>query len=223
MGVIKNMYDPIDDLIDDDFYDPELEKRLQGIDSCNEWDYYDGLDVSPIHDDDDFESILFDEKPTYKPTKKSSNVTDKPKNIKTFYIKAVGVTYGNRQQNIRLLKTGEELELVHEINNQYDSNALLIKTKSGLEIGYVNKDYNKDILAKLNKNQIKSITVSEVTGDGYTNKGVNIKIEEYCDEVKQNISTSNINNSAGSKEHPYLPFIVIGYIALIIIILFFGT
>ena len=93
-----------------------------------------------------------------------------------FYIKAVGVTYGNRQNVIKTLHVGDTLYFVPEENNAYDKNAILIVTESGKDIGYVSKDYNKDILQNIKDGVIYKLTVSNITGTISTNFGVNIKV-----------------------------------------------
>ncbi len=154
---------------------------------------------------------------------------------KSFYTKAVGVTYGNRQQNISTLKVEDKLKLVHEPNNKFDSNALLITTESGLEIGYISKCYNQNLLAKMQDGELKSVTVANITGDGYANKGVNLKIdvlEKNTNTPSVTTSPTNFDSYSNSTEktsnttNPYhdegLPLGCWGVIVPIIIILIMG-
>ena len=138
-----------------------------------------------------------------------------------FYIKAVGVTYGNRQNVIKTLHIGDTLYFVPEENNAYDKNAILIVTESGKDIGYVSKDYNKAILQNIRDGVVYKLTVSNITGTISTNFGVNIKVsilnqsfgttketskvtqsekitiesEEHCIESPQEIVSKNTSNS----------------------------
>ena len=162
-----DMYDPVQDWIDsvtdnDFYYWDEQEQRVAELEyQASRMQMEEFESIYDYYNEDD----IIDEDYNYNSSTYSSNNNCYIQRTRSYYIKAVGVTYGNRQQNIKLLKTGDELEFVHEPNNQYDSNALLIKTKDGLEIGYVNKNQNKSILDKLNKNKIKSVKVSSVTGE----------------------------------------------------------
>ena len=65
----------------------------------------------------------------------------------SFYTKLTGVTYNNRQQNIALLEKGKKLEVVREVNNEYDKNAKSnINTgalKRGDRVGVATIDYSK--------------------------------------------------------------------------------
>ena len=79
----------------------------------------------------------------------SSSQKYNPEIVDTFYIKAVGVTFDGRQDRIKKLKQNQQLYLLPEPTNTYDKNAILITTKSGEDIGYVSKDYNKDFLNKM--------------------------------------------------------------------------
>ncbi len=91
-----------------------------------------------------------------------------------YIIKAVGVTFGNRQSVIKRLHRGDILQFVPEPDNAYDKNAIKILTASGEQIGYVSKDYNSNILRQLQCKKIAKVQVLDVTGDLYETKGVNI-------------------------------------------------
>ena len=128
---------------------------------------------------------------------------DRPRRTNDFYIKAVGVTYGNRQNVIKTLKVGDILHFVPEENNIYDKNAVLIVTELGRDIGYVSKDYNKDILQNIKKGVVYKLVVSNITGAyDFNNLGVNIKVSistnlqntvrEQRAEAKQFIINNNV-------------------------------
>jgi hypothetical protein len=57
-----------------------------------------------------------------------------------FYFHAHGVTHGNRQTAISHCVRGEELQLVREAENPYDTNAIRIRRLNGDELGYVPRD-----------------------------------------------------------------------------------
>lgn len=97
---------------------------------------------------------------------------------KGFYLKLSGVTYNNRQKNIQQIKVGEELQYVRESDNSFDKNAIMIKTKSGLEIGYIPKQYNVRLAQNMDKGLIYKIVVSNITGTDNQNKGVNIFVSD---------------------------------------------
>ena len=154
---------------------------------------------------------------------KSNTYAQNKTRTRIFYIKAVGVTYGNRQEHIATLKIGEQLKLTHEVDNKYDSNALLITTENGVDIGYVGKESNKDLLEKLKANKIKSVMVSNITGEGYANKGVNIKIEI----IEENLSDPPVSYKATDTTNTYsnnqdLPWGCFAVVAIVILILIIG-
>lgn len=95
-----------------------------------------------------------------------------------FYIKAVGVTFENRQRVIRNLKAGDKLQFILEPNNPYDRYAIKIVTMDGKHIGYVSKDYNKTIFNEISLGRKYKLTISSVTGGGFDSSyGVNILVE----------------------------------------------
>ena len=53
--------------------------------------------------------------------------------------RAVGVSFGNRQQLIAKLEVGEEIILRREPQNPFDSNAIRLERKNGAQFGFINK------------------------------------------------------------------------------------
>jgi hypothetical protein len=53
--------------------------------------------------------------------------------------RAVGVSFGNRQQLIAKLEVGEEIILRREPQNTFDSHAIRLERKNGTQFGFINK------------------------------------------------------------------------------------
>ena len=53
--------------------------------------------------------------------------------------RAVGVSFGNRQQLIAKLEVGEEIILRREPQNPYDSNAIRIERRNKAQLGFLNR------------------------------------------------------------------------------------
>ena len=53
--------------------------------------------------------------------------------------RAVGVSFGNRQQLIAKLEVGEEIILRREPLNAFDPNAIRLERKNGTQFGFINK------------------------------------------------------------------------------------
>lgn len=95
-------------------------------------------------------------------------------------IKVRGVTYNNRQENIKKLHIGDELLLVLEPNNLYDKNAVLVTNNFNEEIGYIPRSDNKIIFDKLLSKQKYIATVySMPSSNFYETIGVNIIIRFF--------------------------------------------
>lgn len=99
---------------------------------------------------------------------------------KAFNSKIAGVTYGNYQTIIREhAAPGMRIHLVREPNNKHDPNAVAayLDTPDGKQqIGYLTAHVAEEVSQNL-KDQIPVIvTISEITGGGGMNYGVNIHI-----------------------------------------------
>lgn len=67
---------------------------------------------------------------------------EKTRNIKcTYELPVVGLTIGNRINIIRELNEGEQLKLLREPLNPYDSKAIKVLTLDDREIGYISKEW----------------------------------------------------------------------------------
>lgn len=97
----------------------------------------------------------------------------------TFHMKAVGVTFGDRQRAIARLRVGQPLRFVPEPENAYDNTAVRIETLDGTQVGYVPKEKNSDIFYNIRMNKATyNVKVANVTGGGFgTAYGLNIEID----------------------------------------------
>lgn len=96
----------------------------------------------------------------------------------SFNTKVAGVTFENRAEVIAKLEESEELELVREPHNTYDSNAVAVfAPRHDRTIGYLNKDLAAVIAPALDEGAPYSTELTQITGgeDG-KNYGVNILI-----------------------------------------------
>jgi hypothetical protein len=120
-------------------------------------------------------------------------VAPKVKKSKThegFYLKLTGVTIGKRQENIKKIKSNDELIYLREPLNPYDKNAILIKTKDGLDLGYIPKLNNSQLAENIDKGIKYRISVSVVTGTGNEYRGVNV----YILQENKNLKSTQSNN-----------------------------
>lgn len=60
--------------------------------------------------------------------------------MSSFHMKAVGVTFGNRQRVISKLSVGQRLKFVLEPENKFDKFAIQIMTLSNEPVGYANRN-----------------------------------------------------------------------------------
>lgn len=98
--------------------------------------------------------------------------------------KCMGVSFTNndgtrRQDLLASLNTGDDLKLVREKDNPFDSAAIAVFTQDGHQLGYLKKDLSKDLAPNMDKGVIIKASVKEVTGgsDSAPTRGLNIQLE----------------------------------------------
>lgn len=80
------------------------------------------------------------------------------------------------QEVVSELGPGTELVLEREKENQFDSNAIKILTKTGRHLGYVRKALAKDLARLIDTGVKVKCFVSVVTGENHSTKGVNLEL-----------------------------------------------
>ena len=116
-------------------------------------------------------------------------------NKASYHSKIVGVNFEGRQEVIARLDGDEDLRFRREPENEHDANAVavdaLVKgstvgfddntnveaTEEWIPIGYIAKDKNSELAMVLDEGKRAAIKISEITGGGDKNYGVNVYIE----------------------------------------------
>ncbi|MFA5881495.1 MAG: single-stranded-DNA-specific exonuclease RecJ [Eubacteriales bacterium] len=98
-----------------------------------------------------------------------------------FYTKVVGVTFEDRQAVAAELYNGEKLNLLRQPNNPFDSNAVRVENGSGAQVGFLNARLAKHFAPLLDRGEQYFTYVSQVTGGGDKNYGVNIIMQKVRD------------------------------------------
>jgi len=93
----------------------------------------------------------------------------------TMHTKVTGVTFENRQDIIKDIKKDDDLQFEREPSNPFDANAVKVMWKDKC-IGYISRDFAKDITLRLKQGYEYEIKVSEITGGtkDKPTRGVNI-------------------------------------------------
>lgn len=112
-----------------------------------------------------------------------------------FYSKLVGVTFDKRQDVIPTLHDGEELTLVREPNNPFDTNAIRVLTKDGRDVGHIRKEIAAEISPIMDKGESYRCTVTSVTGGGEHSYGVNILMVKGVPET-EHITVGELSRDA---------------------------
>ncbi len=86
--------------------------------------------------------------------------------------KAVGVSFGDRQEVIAKLKIGDQVWLEHELDNPHDPNAIMVSRSNGDLLGYLNRHLAANLVSYFEKygkpviGKVRLITGSAF--DGYS-------------------------------------------------------
>ncbi len=93
--------------------------------------------------------------------------------------KAVGVTFGDRQDCIKASKTHDALTIKHTPLAEYPEASLIINDRTGKTLGSVKKELAQDLLDNLGKGFVLCGEIDEITGgsDGKEYVGCNIIIK----------------------------------------------
>lgn len=70
------------------------------------------------------------------------NLGQKESNTGNDIIQVVGITLPQRKIYVSRLETGDELDIVREQNNEYDSRAIRVNDLQGHQVGYFARDCN---------------------------------------------------------------------------------
>lgn len=104
-----------------------------------------------------------------------SNIAD----AEFFHTKLAGVTFEGRQELIAKLRDDDELELVREPDNSFDSNALgVFSSRLGERLGYLNRDLARVLSAEIDGGEIYEVALASISGRDDAGKalGLNVKI-----------------------------------------------
>lgn len=93
-----------------------------------------------------------------------------------FHTKIVGVTFEDRQKNIRNLAIGQKLLMLRERTNPYDCNAVALHTESGDSIGYLKASLSEKLAPLMDEQVHYEAEVQDLTGIDHELLGVNITV-----------------------------------------------
>ena len=90
--------------------------------------------------------------------------------------KVSGVTYGERQSYIAILRAGEQLSMRREPQNQFDQNAIALYDSRNHHLGYVPKEMASNLAPMMDAGERLEAFVMSVSGGNGFSYGLNIKI-----------------------------------------------
>ena len=100
----------------------------------------------------------------------------------SFFTKAVGVTFGDRQQVMRSLHEGDELLLERQPDNPHDPCAIALVAESGDQVGFLRRQIASAIAPLMDEGTEYVAHVLQVTGgEEGRSLGVNVQVERVDD------------------------------------------
>lgn len=169
--------------------------------SLSEWRGKQRLDAkiirvrpSLIPDADDFIDSLFANSADCLTKEEYKNIKD----AEVFHTKIAGVSFDDRQDNIRSLTQGILLDIVREPENEHDANAIKVITKDGIDLGYLNARMAKQLAPCIDGGAMYEAEITDITGDADQNFGVNIEVR------KKELSRLSLVLDSGHKQRQEL-------------------
>lgn len=118
-----------------------------------------------------------------------------------YYTKLVGCTFRNEGENTEsrqsiisdlfrrgMLTFGQELRLVPEPNNRYDSHAVAVFGPDGRQLGYLGRDLAYDVFVSIQSGKKYSAYVESVNGGNGYSYGISMRVEEYKEVIPKPIA-----------------------------------
>ena len=101
----------------------------------------------------------------------------------TIETRVVGVSFNNRQAVVALLTEREQVYLIREPGNAFDSNAVMVVRWDHKQFGYLNRELAKILAPRMDRygRPVKA-TVSRLTGEYYPGSSLGVLIKFYLPE-----------------------------------------
>ena len=99
--------------------------------------------------------------------------------MREYKTKLVGVSFNNRQKNIKDLKPGFRLFFIHEKDNIYDANSILVYAdpEMKIELGHLRRELAAEFVKRIAEGVRHEIFVDQVTGgEDKKSFGVNVRV-----------------------------------------------
>ena len=109
------------------------------------------------------------------------NIGDKEE----FYTKVVGVSFEGRQEIIKDMQEGQELQLLREPANPYDNFAIRVETETGTQVGYLNAKLAKHLAPILDGGVTYNVLITSVTGGQDKHYGLNIILQKVTEAYQE--------------------------------------
>jgi single-stranded-DNA-specific exonuclease len=94
--------------------------------------------------------------------------------------KVVGVTYEGRQAVVSILTEREQVFLIREPENAFDSNAVKVVRWDRQQFGYLNRELAKILAPRMDRyGRLVKATVSRLTGEDYPCSRLGVLIKFY--------------------------------------------
>jgi single-stranded-DNA-specific exonuclease len=96
----------------------------------------------------------------------------------TIETRVVGTTFDNRQTVIGLLTEWEQVFLIREPDNDFDSNAIKVQRWDHQQLGYLNRGLAKILAPRMDRNgRFIKATVSRLTGGYYPGSSLGVMVK----------------------------------------------
>ena len=102
---------------------------------------------------------------------------------RSFFTTVAGVTFEGRQRIVARCSVGERLVLVRDPGNRFDKGAIKVMRLNGEQLGFIPEQVSRNadssgLASRMDRGEKYECTISDLTGGGEKNLGVNIEITD---------------------------------------------
>ncbi len=147
--------------------------------------------------------------------------TEPAQTSRSFFTTVAGVTFEGRQRIVARCSMGERLFLVRDPNNRFDKGAIKVVRANGEQLGFIPEHVSRcgdssGLASRMDRGEKYECRISDLTGGGEWNLGVNIEITDAEDsEAHETV----VVTSAPDAHRNFSWMLAIGTVLLIVALL----
>jgi hypothetical protein len=151
--------------------------------------------------------------------------TEPAQTIRSFFTTVAGVTFERRDRIVAKCSIGERLVLVRDPDNRFDKGAIKVMRLTGEQLGFIPEHVSgggdsSGLASRMDRGEKYGCRISDLTGGGEKNLGVNIEITDDEDfEEPEMAAVTSASHASGNLSWVLVIGAVLVVVALIVVAL----